>query len=108
MNDQDEFFKELFGDFSQLTPEERDRRKKSLREQLLKVLATLTPREEQVLRKRFGIGEDEGTPVIDREFEASRERIRQIEAKALAKLRHPSRSRQLRIILERQDERGQQ
>ena len=66
-------------------------------------LATLTPREEKVLRMRFGIGEksDHTLEEVGRDFCVTRERIRQIEAKALRKLRHPSRSRQLRSFLER-------
>ena len=73
-----------------------------LKEQLLGVLDTLTPREEKVLRLRYGI--DDGKPrtleEVGREFNVTRERIRQIEAKALRKLRHPSRSRKLKDFLE--------
>jgi len=74
----------------------------NLAEQTRKVLATLTPREEKVLRMRFGIGEksDRTLEEVGLDFEVTRERIRQIEAKALRKLRHPSRSRRLRIFLE--------
>jgi len=69
-----------------------------LHDQTRKVLATLTPREEQVLRLRFGIGErsDHTLEEVGTRFAVTRERIRQIEAKALRKLRHPSRSRRLR------------
>ena len=69
----------------------------SLAEQTRKVLATLTPREEKVLRMRFGIGEksDHTLEEVGQDFEVTRERIRQIEAKALRKLRHPSRSKRL-------------
>ena len=73
-----------------------------LKEQLMSVLATLTPREEKVLRLRFGI-EDGRTRTLEdvgKEFNVTRERIRQIEAKALRKLRHPSRSRKLRDFLD--------
>ncbi|PKN30069.1 MAG: RNA polymerase sigma factor RpoD [Deltaproteobacteria bacterium HGW-Deltaproteobacteria-21] len=75
----------------------------NLGEQTRKVLTTLTPREEKVLRMRFGIGEksDHTLEEVGRDFSVTRERIRQIEAKALRKLRHPSRSRQLRSFLER-------
>ena len=61
------------------------------------VLATLTPREERVLRLRFGIGEETSSTLeeVGHEFDVTRERIRQIEAKALAKLRHPSLSDRL-------------
>ena len=73
-----------------------------LKEQLLGVLDTLTPREEKVLRLRYGI--DDGKPrtleEVGREFNVTRERIRQIEAKALRKLRHPSRSKKLRDFLD--------
>ena len=72
-----------------------------LKEQLMEVLATLTPREEKVLRLRFGL-EDGRTRTLEevgREFNVTRERIRQIEAKALRKLRHPSRSKKLRDFL---------
>lgn len=72
-----------------------------LKEQLMTVLSTLTPREEKVLRLRFGI-EDGRTRTLEevgKEFNVTRERIRQIEAKALRKLRHPSRSKKLRDFL---------
>ncbi len=69
-----------------------------LAEQLRKILATLTPREEKVLRMRFGIGEksDHTLEEVGRDFNVTRERIRQIEAKALRKLRHPSRAKKLK------------
>jgi RNA polymerase primary sigma factor len=75
----------------------------SLSEQTRKVLATLTPREEKVLRMRFGIGEkaDHTLEEVGQDFEVTRERIRQIEAKALRKLRHPSRSKKLRTFIEK-------
>lgn len=73
-----------------------------LKEQLIGVLDTLTPREEKVLRLRYGI--DDGRPrtleEVGKEFNVTRERIRQIEAKALRKLRHPSRSKKLKDFLE--------
>ena len=74
----------------------------SLEEQTRKVLATLTPREEQILRLRFGIGEksDYTLEEVGQRFQVTRERIRQIEAKALRKLKHPSRSRKLRSFLD--------
>ena len=72
-----------------------------LREQLEEVLSTLTPREEQVLRMRFGLtdGKPHTLEEVGKEFDGTRERIRQIEAKALRKLRHPSRSKKLRDFL---------
>ena len=74
----------------------------NLQEQTRKVLATLTPREEQVLRMRFGIGEksDHTLEEVGQKFAVTRERIRQIEAKALRKLRHPSRNKRLRSYME--------
>ncbi|MBF0481662.1 MAG: RNA polymerase sigma factor RpoD [Desulfovibrionaceae bacterium] len=73
-----------------------------LGEQIARVLADLTPREEQVLRKRFGIGEksDHTLEEVGKLFNVTRERIRQIEAKALRKLRHPVRSQHLRSYYE--------
>ena len=72
-----------------------------LREQLNEVLHTLTPREEQVLRLRFGLedGRQRTLEEVGQQFNITRERIRQIEAKALRKLRHPSRSKKLRDYL---------
>jgi RNA polymerase primary sigma factor len=74
----------------------------NLADQTRKVLATLTPREEKVLRMRFGIGEksDHTLEEVGQDFEVTRERIRQIEAKALRKLRHPSRSKRLKSFME--------
>jgi RNA polymerase primary sigma factor len=74
----------------------------NLGEQTRKVLATLTPREEKVLRMRFGIGEkaDHTLEEVGQDFAVTRERIRQIEAKALRKLRHPTRSRKLKSFIE--------
>ena len=73
-----------------------------LREQLEKVMDTLSEREQKVLALRFGL--EDGKPhtleEVGREFQVTRERIRQIEAKALRKLRHPTRSRKLRDFLE--------
>ena len=72
-----------------------------LKEQLAEVLSTLTPREEKVLRLRFGLedGRSRTLEEVGKEFNVTRERIRQIEAKALRKLRHPSRSKKLRDFL---------
>ena len=73
-----------------------------LREQLMSVLDTLTPREEKVLRLRFGLddGRSRTLEEVGKEFNVTRERIRQIEAKALRKLRHPSRSKKLKDYLD--------
>ena len=69
-----------------------------LKEQLEEVMNTLTPREAKVLKLRFGLEDGKARTLeeVGREFEVTRERIRQIEAKALRKLRHPSRSKKLR------------
>jgi RNA polymerase primary sigma factor len=76
--------------------------KANLSESTAKVLSTLTPREEKVLRMRFGIGEksDHTLEEVGQDFEVTRERIRQIEAKALRKLRHPSRSKKLKSFVD--------
>jgi RNA polymerase primary sigma factor len=73
-----------------------------LSDQMKRVLSTLTPREEKVLRMRFGIGErsDHTLEEVGRDFAVTRERIRQIEAKALRKLRHPSRSKKLKSFID--------
>ena len=73
-----------------------------LKEQLMEVLDTLTPREEKVLRLRFGLDDGKARTLeeVGREFNVTRERIRQIEAKALRKLRHPTRSKKLKDFLE--------
>ena len=73
-----------------------------LKEQLNEVLDTLTPREAQVLRLRFGLldGKTRTLEEVGKEFKITRERIRQIEAKAIRKLRHPSRSKLLRDYLD--------
>jgi len=74
----------------------------NLAEQTRRVLSTLTPREEKVLRMRFGIGEesDHTLEEVGQDFNVTRERIRQIEAKALRKLRHPSRSNKLKTFMD--------
>jgi RNA polymerase sigma factor (sigma-70 family) len=74
----------------------------NLRETTTRVLASVTPREERVLRMRFGIGinKDHTLEEVGQKFSVTRERIRQIEAKALRKLKHPSRSRSLRSFLD--------
>ena len=73
-----------------------------LKEQLASVLKTLTPREEKVLALRFGLvdGHPRTLEEVGKEFDVTRERIRQIEAKALRKLRHPSRSKKLKDFLD--------
>jgi len=77
--------------------------KSNLSESTTKILATLTPREERVLRMRFGIGmnTDHTLEEVGLQFSVTRERIRQIEAKALRKLKHPSRSKHLKSFLEK-------
>ena len=75
----------------------------SLGVRVARILATLTPREERVLRMRFGIGmnTDHTLEEVGLQFSVTRERIRQIEAKALRKLKHPSRSKHLKSFLEK-------
>ena len=75
----------------------------SLRDSISQVLASLTPREERIIRLRFGLGmtTDHTLEEVGQTFSVTRERIRQIEAKALRKLKHPSRSRSLRNYLDR-------
>jgi RNA polymerase primary sigma factor len=74
----------------------------NLRETTTRLLASLTPREERIVRMRFGLGmkSDHTLEEVGKQFSVTRERIRQIEAKALRKLRHPSRSRELRSFLD--------
>jgi len=74
----------------------------NLKEQTDALLKTLTPREERVIKMRFGIGDgsEHALEEVGQSFQVTRERIRQIEAKALRKLRHPSRSRKLKAFLE--------
>jgi RNA polymerase primary sigma factor len=76
--------------------------KQLLKEQIKEVLYTLTPREQRILQLRFGLedGRSRTLEEVGKEFNVTRERIRQIEAKALRKLRHPSRSRKLKDYLE--------
>jgi RNA polymerase primary sigma factor len=76
--------------------------RRNLVENMRKILAVLTPREEKVLRLRFGIGEktDHTLDEISREFDLTRERIRQIEARALQKLQHSKYSRNLRTFID--------
>ena len=73
----------------------------NLREATTKILSSLTAREERVLRMRFGIGmnSDHTLEEVGQQFSVTRERIRQIEAKALRKLKHPSRSKKLKVFL---------
>ena len=73
-----------------------------LKEQLVEVLSTLTEREQKVLRLRFGLDDGRARTLeeVGKEFDVTRERIRQIEAKALRKLRHPTRSKKLKDYLE--------
>ncbi len=74
----------------------------NLKEQTEALLKTLTPREERVIKMRFGIGDgsEHTLEEVGQSFQVTRERIRQIEAKALRELRHPSRSRKLKALLE--------
>jgi RNA polymerase primary sigma factor len=75
----------------------------NLRQTTTKILSSLTPREERVLRMRFGIGmnSDHTLEEVGQQFSVTRERIRQIEAKALRKLKHPTRAKQLKSFLDK-------
>ncbi len=99
--EEDNHIGDFLEDKSQMSPSESVTAG-ALSEQTKKALATLTPREEKVLRMRFGIGErsDHTLEEVGQNFDVTRERIRQIEAKALRKLRHPSRSKKLRAFIE--------
>ena len=93
------------GDFIEdktITPPDDAVTNSSLADQTRRVLATLTPREEKVLRMRFGIGErsDHTLEEVGKDFSVTRERIRQIEAKALRKLRHPTRAKKLKSFVD--------
>ena len=100
-DDDDSQLGDFIEDVDAIHPDE-DVELKGLREETERLLATLRPREERVLRRRFGIGEEKDRTLeeVGLEFEVTRERIRQIEAKALRKLRHPSRSKRLRPYLD--------
>lgn len=100
-DEEDSSLGEFIEDISCLTPQQNIETA-YLRDDINRLLATLQAREEQVLRRRFGIDDDTGRTLeeVGHEFEVTRERIRQIEAKALRKLRHPSRSRRLRPYLD--------
>ncbi len=99
--EEDNHIGDFLEDKSQFTPQENVMAN-NLSEQTRKALSTLTPREEKVLRMRFGITEksDHTLEEVGQKFDVTRERIRQIEAKALRKLRHPSRSKKLRAFIE--------
>ena len=101
IGDDDNCIGDFIEDKAQTTPSDRVVTG-SLAAQTRKTLATLSPREEKVLRMRFGIGEDVDHTLeqVGQSFNVTRERIRQIEAKALHKLRHPSRSKKLRAFIE--------
>jgi len=100
--EEDSYLGDFMEDHQVLSPVEAAENR-DLSEQTRKVLATLTPREEKILKLRFGIDEkaDHTLEEVGQNFDVTRERIRQIEAKALRKLRHPSRTQQLRPFVER-------
>src|SRR5262249_34778593 len=99
--DEDSHLGDLIEDKSAILPIDAASQSK-LRGTTTRVLASLTPREERILRMRFGIGmnTDQTLEEVGQQFSVTRERIRQIEAKALRKLKHPSRSRMLRSFLD--------
>ena len=90
-----------YNDFAELPNQFNNAVQSSLEEITAKVLSTLTPREERIIRMRFGIGmsTDYSLSIVGKQFSVRQERIRQLEAKALRKLKHPSRSRKLRSFL---------
>src|SRR5690606_37309907 len=100
-DDEDSHLGDFIEDDSLLRPYEAAQ-KERLREMIQEVLNTLTPREAKVLRMRFGIdmNTDHTLEEVGKQFDVTRERIRQIEAKELRKLRHPNRAQQLRGFLE--------
>ncbi|MEW5800984.1 MAG: RNA polymerase sigma factor RpoD [bacterium] len=100
--EEDSFLEEFVEDKNIASPEE-EAESLDLLEQTRRMLATLTPREEEILRMRFGIDDRQIHTLeeVGRRFNITRERARQIEAKALSKLRHPSRSRQLKELMEK-------
>ena len=100
-DEEDSSLGDFLEDTKALAPLEQAR-KSNLGEATTKILSTLTPREERVLRMRFGVGmnTDHTLEEVGLQFSVTRERIRQIEAKALRKLKHPSRSKQLKSFLE--------
>ena len=101
MNEEDSSLGDFIEDKNALIPIDAAV-KSSLRDTTTRILSSLTPREERVLRMRFGIGmnSDHTLEEVGQQFSVTRERIRQIEAKALRKLKHPSRSKQLKSFLE--------
>jgi RNA polymerase primary sigma factor len=101
MGDEDSHLAHFMADSASVSPEEAVIQR-NLAERTHMILATLTPREEKVLRRRFGIGEETGHTLqeVGDEFGVTRERIRQIQAKALTKLRHSSRSKRLAFMEE--------
>ncbi len=100
-DNENDVLSDFLKDNKNLSPEEAAI-KMDLAQQTRKVLSTLTPREKKVLCMRFGIGEqaDHTLEEVGRIFSVTRERIRQIEAKALRKMRHPSRSKHLKSFLD--------
>jgi len=100
-DDEDTHLADFIEDKNILTPQD-SAIYEDLVDNLNRILSTLSPREERVVRMRFGLGEkhDHTLEEVGQEFEVTRERIRQIEAKALRKLRHPTRARHLRCFVE--------
>jgi RNA polymerase sigma factor (sigma-70 family) len=99
VGDEDTELEDFIGDESSPSPHS-DAEKSEISDQLLMILKTLTPKEEQVIRMRFGIGaeRDHTLEEVGRHLSITRERVRQIEAKALRKLKHPSRMQAMEII----------
>ncbi|UCD35489.1 MAG: RNA polymerase sigma factor RpoD, partial [Nitrospiraceae bacterium] len=101
-NDEDSHLEDFIEDKSSLIPLDMVIHRE-LKEQVRKVIDTLTRKEADIIKKRFGIGDDVSLTLeeVGRHFKVTRERIRQLEGKALRKLRHPQRSHALKLFLER-------
>jgi RNA polymerase primary sigma factor len=101
LGDEGSTIEEFISDKDSPTPYS-DTERNNVTEQILKVLKTLTPREAEIIRRRFGIGFDKDHTLeeVGRQFSITRERVRQIEAKAIRKLRHPSRRNALKVLID--------
>ena len=103
-DDEDSYLSDFIEDKTALSPLDAAIQK-DLKAQIDKTLCTLNEKEQKILRKRFGIGDDTAPQTLEevgKEFEVTRERIRQIEVGAIRKLRHPSRNKWLREFISRQ------
>jgi RNA polymerase sigma factor (sigma-70 family) len=99
IGDEEATLEDFIGDSNTPSPYS-DMEKNKVTEQILEILHTLTPREEEVIRMRFGIGADRDHTLeeVGKRMSITRERVRQIEAKAMRKLKHPNRLRALKVL----------